>query len=838
MKRKNTWKWVFVVILIAWSIYEITPPQSRDLVQVFQEEAKQPDATFEGIVQRAEQMQAENPARPFGNLRDAIGTNDIRPYFPQFNVAGERDPAYAILNQVQQKAAGKIRLGLDLQGGVQFTVEMDTNRLERVEEEDRVRMLSQAAEVLRRRVDKLGVAEPVIQPVGDNRIIIQLPGISEENKQKARENIERAAFLEFRMVHPESDRLVADGIIEPGYELLPLVEKGRDGRPASVENLLVKKRPERGLTGKFIRNATVSRNMMSNQPEIHFTLDGEGARLFADITREYSPVGNRFHRLAIVLDGELYSAPRIMGEIPGGRGQITGTFTPEEAWQLANVLENPLETPVKIIGATEVDPSLGRDSIESGVRAAIIGMVAVAVFMLVYYMLTGAVANVALLLNILILFGVLASIGATLTLPGIAGIVLTIGMAIDANVLIFERIREELNAGKSLRGAVSAGYGKAFGTIFDSNITTLIASTILIFMGTGPVQGFGVTLTIGIAASMFTALVVTRIILDALIEREVIKSLPMLRFFTGTNIDFMRWSKPAFAASWLLILVGVGYGFSRGEGALGVDFKGGDELRLSFTQKVPVDELRRTVEGLNLGEPMIQYQTDIGTGAESLRIATPFDTADQVQQTLQQTFPQSGFERLALDAIGAAIGKEIQRSATIAVMLALFGILLYVAFRYEFSFSIGAVVAIIHDVLMVLGIFFLSGRELSAPMVAAVLTIIGFSINDTIVIFDRIREDLRLGVRGRFVDVMNQALNKTLSRTVITSGTSLLVAVTLYVFGGGVINNFAFTLMVGVIVGTYSTIFIASALVLWWHKGERPNLAPAVVMDTPATVRV
>jgi SecD/SecF fusion protein len=837
MKRKNTWKWVLVVILIAWSIYEITPPTSRDLIQVFQEEAAQTDATFEEIVQRAEQMQEENPARPFGNLRDAIGTNNIRPYFPRYDVAGEPDPSYAILNQVQKKAAGKIRLGLDLQGGIQFTVQLDTNRLDRVEDEDRPRLISQAAEVLRRRVDKLGVAEPIIQPVGDTRIIIQLPGISEEHKQQARINLERAAFLEFRMVHPESAQLVADGIIEPGYEVLPLVEKNRDGT-RSVEHLLIKKRPERGLTGKFIRSAMVSRNMMSNQPEIHFTLDGEGAKLFADITREYSPVGNRFHRLGIVLDGELYSAPRIMGEIAGGRGQITGSFTAEEAWELANVLENPLETPVKIIGATEVDPSLGRDSIESGIRAAVIGMVLVAVFMLVYYMLAGAIANVALMLNILILMGVMASIGATLTLPGLAGIVLTIGMAIDANVLIFERIREEIQAGKSLRGALNAGYSKAFGTIFDSNLTTLIASVILIFMGTGPVQGFGYTLTIGISASMFTALVVTRIILDALLARDLIKSLPMLRLFTGTSIDFMRWAKPAFAVSWLLILVGIGYGLSRGDKILGVDFKGGDELRLSFAQKVPVDELRRTVEGLNLGDPMIQYQTDIGTGTETLRIATPFDTADQVQQALEQTFPNAAFDRLALDAIGASIGKEIQRSAIIAVTLALFGILLYVAFRYEFSFSVGAVVAVIHDVLMVLGVFFLSGRELSAPMVAAVLTIIGFSINDTIVIFDRIREDLRLGVRGKFVDVMNQALNKTLSRTVITSGTSLMVAVTLYVFGGGVINNFAFTLMVGVIVGTYSTIFIASALVLWWHKGERPNLAPAIVMDNPATVRV
>ncbi|MEO7297227.1 MAG: protein translocase subunit SecF, partial [Verrucomicrobiota bacterium] len=429
----------------------------------------------------------------------------------------------------------------------------------------------------------------------------------------------------------------------------------------------------------------------------------------------------------------------------------------------------------------------------------------------------------------------------TLTLPGIAGVVLTIGMAVDANVLIFERIREELAAGKSLRGAVAAGYGKAFGTIFDSNLTTLISSVILIFMGTGSVKGFGVTLTIGVTVSMFSALVVTRLIFDWLLAKNILKSLPMLHLVPADKkIDFLRWAKPAFAASWLLIIVGIGYGFHRGDNILGVDFKGGDVLTMQFDEKakIPADQLRSAVAKLGIGEPMIQYQKDISTGTETLRIATAFDTGEKVDEAIKSNFPQAHFKRLSLDKVGRSVSVEIQTSAVYAVLLALFGILIYVAFRYEFSFAVGAVVAIIHDVLMTMGWFFLTGRELSAPMVAALLTIIGFSINDTIVIFDRIREDLKLGARGSLKEIMNQALNQTLSRTVITSGTVFLATMSLYIFGGGVINDFAFTFLVGIITGTYSSIYIASAIVLWWHKGERPKLASQVIVENSVNERV
>jgi len=562
-------------------------------------------------------------------------------------------------------------------------------------------------------------------------------------------------------------------------------------------------------------------------------MNPDGARLFAEITREFAPKGNKSHQLAIVLDGELYSAPRINSPIEGGRGVITGSFDLREAFELANVLENPLEAPVRIIEERTVEPSLGADTIQSGVNSAIYGTIAVAGFMLIYYLLAGAVANVALITNILILLAVMCSIGTTLTLPGIAGIVLTVGMAVDANVLIFERIREELAKGKSLKGALAAGYDRAFGTIFDSHVTTLISSLILWAMGTGSIKGFGVALTIGVAASLFTSLVVTRLIFDFLLVKGWMTSIKMLRIIRATKLDFMKLAKPAFILSWTVILVGVGYGlFARGEKLLGVDFLGGDNVTLRFAQKVDTDKVREVLLKGDITDPLIQYQKDIGGGKDTLRITSAYNTGEKITPLLVSAFPEAKFEKASIDKVGPTIGKEIRNTAILATFLSLLGILVYVAIRYEFSFAVGAVLAVIHDVLMTIGFYCISGREFNASTVAAILTIIGFSINDTIVIFDRIREDLKMGVRGSFKDLINQALNQTLSRTIITSGTVLLATLSLYIFGGGAINDFAFAFLVGIITGTYSSIYIASALVLWWHKGQRPISSTQVSVDS------
>ena len=617
------------------------------------------------------------------------------------------------------------------------------------------------------------------------------------------------------MVHPQSDDLLAKGELEPGYEVMKLKERGQNGQERT-EALLVKRRPE--LTGDSIQRAMVGRSNMG-EPEIDFTLNSDGAARFAEVTKE-----NVGHRLGIVLDGVLYSAPVIRTAIETGSGQITGRFDLKEAQELANVLENPLRARLGIMASSMVAPTLGRDAIRSGIYASIGGTLAVSAFMLCYYLISGMVANVALIANIIILLGVMCSVGTTLTLPGIAGIVLTVGMAVDANVLIYERIREETAKGKSLRGAIAAGYSRAFSTIFDSHVTTLISSVILIFMGTGSIKGFGVALTIGVAASLFTALVVTRMIFDFLVDREWLKSIKMFHLIPATmNLDFMKLAKAAFITSWVIITIGVGYGLVRGKSAMGRDFIGGDSTQCAYKQKVEESQIRVALTSAGIKDPLIQYQRDLVSGAQKLRIDSPSDTGAEVKAALLKLSP-GNYDTFGQDHVGATVGADIRKAAVVASLLSLFGILVYVAFRYEFSFAVGAVLAVIHDVFMTIGIYCLFGRQFNATTVAAILTIIGFSTNDTIVIFDRIREDLKLGIRGTFKEVMNQALNQTLSRTIITSGTVFLATAALFIFGGGEINDFAFTFLIGIITGTYSSIYIASALVLWWHKGQRPQI--------------
>ena len=852
MSRNNPWVILFVVLIVCWSFYEMYPPTSRSLVQAFETRAVRQDTNFTAIVQRVRPLLQAGTNSEFANLQEAIGTNNIAPYFPFFNVTNKVHPNVFILNQLQRDASGKIKLGLDLQGGTSFLVEMHTNRLvyvetitnqsgqvETITNQARVEgAVSQAIEVLRKRVDAFGVAEPTFQAAGANRILIQLPGLSEADKSEAQTNIQKKAYLEFRMVKEDSDEIIKNNEpIPPGYEKLRREEPQPNG-PPTIEQIIVKKKPEHGLSGDIVENAMAIRGNLG-EPQIEFRLNSEGAKRFGEVTRN-----NIGQRLAIILDGELYSAPVIQGAIETGSGQITGHFTVEQAQELANVLQNPLRAPLTIDSSYDVSPTLGADSIRSGIRASVMGVIFVSMFMLCYYLLAGIVANIALVTNIIILLGVMCSIGTTLTLPGIAGVVLTVGMAVDANVLIYERIREELAKGKSLRGAVAAGYARAFGTIFDSHVTTLISSIILIFMGTGEIKGFGVTLTIGVAASLFTALVVTRLIFNFLLDHNWIKTLRMFHLIRATKLDFMSLAKPAFILTWTIILIGMGYGiFDRGSKLFGVDFAGGDSTKFNFTQKLDVEQIRSALTAAGEKDSQIQYQKDVGGGTETLRVTTSIGSANKVIQALTEKFPQAQFKAIEQQRVGAVMGEEIKRSAIIASLLSLFGILIYVAFRYEFYFAVGAVVAVIHDVFMTIGCYCIangvSGREFNSTVVAAILTIIGFSTNDTIVIFDRIREDLKLGVRGSFKEIINQALNQTLSRTLITSGTVFLATTALYVFGGGVINDFAFTFLIGILTGTYSSIYIASALVLWLHKGERPDIGGSqVTVQNTTTPRV
>ena len=834
-KNNNLGRFLLVIAIILWALFEVYPPTSRDLVQQFAKRAQNQDDAFKGILAQTAVMTAAG-TNEFAALQLATGTNDLQKYFPFIGAQNQVHPNLFILNRLQRDAAGKIKLGLDLQGGTSFLVEMDTSKLSNTNETGSA--LSQAIEVLRKRIDVFGVAEPIIQSAGGNRILIQLPGLSQATKDSAKATIQKTAFLEFRMVKDDSDEIIKNGDPIPyGYVLLKHVDQQANGT-TRLEQFVVSKNPENGLKGDIIKSAMVVRGNLG-EPQIDFQLTDEGAKRFGQTTRD-----NVGHRLAIVLDGELYSAPNIQSPIETGNGQITGSYTIEQAMELANVLQNPLKAPLKIVYASDVDPTLGKDSIRSGIKAAIYGVVFVSGFMLVYYLFAGLAANVALITNIIILLGVMCSVGTTFTLPGIAGAVLTVGMAVDANVLIYERIREELAKGKSLRGAIDAGYARAFGTIFDSHVTTLISSIILIFMGTGEIKGFGVTLTIGVAASLFTALVVTRLIFNFMVDRNLIKSLHMLHLIRSTKLDFMKVAKPLFIVTWLFVIGSLGFGFTRGEKLFGVDFLGGDSTTYSFTQKLDEQQIRAALTGVGEKDAQIQYQKDVGAGTETLRLTTSSGSVDRVK-TAMQDLPAAHFQLLGSQQVGATLGKEIQQSAIIASLLSLFGILVYVAFRYEFSFAVAAVVAVLHDVLFAIGAYCIanavSGRQFNATVVAAVLTIIGFSINDKIVIFDRIREQLKLGVRGSFRDIINMSLNQTLSRTIITSGTVFLATLSLFIWGGGVINDFAFTFLVGILVGTYSSIYIASVIVLRWHKGERPAIGASAVtvqQNTQAAAKV
>jgi len=428
-----------------------------------------------------------------------------------------------------------------------------------------------------------------------------------------------------------------------------------------------------------------------------------------------------------------------------------------------------------------------------------------------------------------------------LTLPGIAGIVLTIGMAVDANVLIYERVREELGANKPLRTAIAAGYQRAFIVIFDSNFTTILTAAILIWLGSGPVKGFGVTLTIGLLANIFSAVFVTRWVFDWLVTKGWMKSFDMMHVFRHIpHVNFLGVWKIAFAISWGLIIAGMVSFISRGGVEIGkgkvygIDFAGGDTVTMSFAQRIDPDKLRNALNAAGYSESYIQYQRNVSGGSEVLSIKLPEGAADKVVLQLQKDFPEAQLKAIGTEHVGAVVGKELLKQALWAVAASLIAIMIYVAFRFgEFSYGLGALISLIHDVLMTIGWFCLTGRTFSMPVVAAVLTLIGYSINDTIVVFDRIRENRKLtGGRLNYFDLINRSVNETLSRTILTAGTVFLCAVALYGFGGSVINDFAFCFMVGVLTGTYSSIYIAAPCVLWSHRREASAASRAAAKKT------
>jgi SecD/SecF fusion protein len=832
MLKRNLWKILLSLALAAWAVSQLIPLQDAPSFAEFakaQATAKQ--AEFAKLVVDAAARKKNDPKgtpSEFVALKQ-IGKErkiDLSQFFPHIrleqslkNIEKRND---ILLTELLRLSKGKLQLGLDLKGGVAFTLETKDEPGAAVDQYARKEKLQKAIEIIGTRINAFGVAEPVIRPIGDNRIEIQLPGVSTKDNPDVVDKVKAPARLDFRMVH--ASLTPGQSVETPaGYEVKTLDYEGRGGE-TGTEELFIKRIPE--MTGEMISNS-FARPDLYGKPEVLLEFTSDGKKRFAEVTRaiaEISQRGGPLGRLAIVLDGKLYSAPTVREEISGGSAQITGSFSDREAINLANVLNNPLDVELRVMEQYEVGPTLAADAVISAKNAFIVSTLLTIGFMLVFYTFGGLVAAIGMGVNVIITLGVMASIGATLTMPGIAGIVLTLAMSVDSNILIFERMREELKLGKSLGSALEAGFDKAWSAILDSNVTTLLVALIMIWLGTGAVKGFGVTLAIGIFTTMFAAVVVSKLILEFLIHPGVIKSLKMFSVLQATKFDFLKYTKAAVIGTVVILLVGIGAVAYKGKEIYGIDFAGGDMVTLNFGQKVEISELRRAATGAGIKEVNFSYQQPLGGTREVLKVTTPFDQGKLLVQKLQQSVPQAKFEVAGESRIGASVGKEIQWNALKSIVAALIAILVYVAFRFEIGYGIGAVVSTVHDLFMTIGIFVLFDRQFNASMVAAILLIIGYSINDTIVVFDRIREELKLNPIGTLRDIINRSLNLTLSRTIITGGTTLLTAVTLIVTTSGDVNDIAFTLLIGVLTGTFSSLFIATPVFYWWHKGDRKHV--------------
>ena len=699
----------------------------------------------------------------------------------------------------------KIRLGLDLQGGTSFLLQLDPQNGEKITSD----MLQQAVEVIRKRVDKFGVSEPVIAPQGENRILVQIPGLDPAQIETTRAELQQVAKLEFAEVHPDSATLITqidsgEAIVPPGYVIREHSEDV-DGKPV-VERLLVKKQAD--LTGDHVTRAFAFFDQ--GGWGVSLNLDDEGAKTFLDLTTDLAPRGGR---LAILLDGKIQSAPSVKSPIAGGQAQITGRFKEKDVRELASVLENPLRVPVQILETRSVSPTLGADSIHSGITACLGGLVLVTVFMVIYYRFVGFIAIVALLVNCVMIVGALGMFHSVLTLPGIAGLILSLGIAVDANVLIYERLREELAAGKSLRPAVQSSYAKAFSAIFDAHVTQFLTAAILYWLANGPVKGFALTLTIGIVASMFSSLLVTYTCFEWAFALKLLKSISMLNLIRSKGFNFLGHARPFIVVSTILVILSIAVFARRGSGNFDAVFMGGDLIVFSSKSNLTTDQVREALANSGLQNSVIQAE-HVGN-QDLISIRSEYGRAEKIESQLKEKFAAAGLTFEQTEHIGPLVGKELANKSGWALALGLLGIFIYVSLRFEASFAFGSLIALAHDLIITLGFFALSGRELSLIMVAAILTIAGYSINDKIVVFDRIRSGLRdRGIRS-VAKVMNDSINETLSRTILTGGTVLLTVLALYFFGGPVLNDFAFAFVVGVIVGTYSSVFVASPIVLW-----------------------
>lgn len=718
--------------------------------------------------------------------------------------------------------------GIDLKGGTEFELHIKPEEGKVVDAVAQQQVIT----TLQRRLDADGVSDLTMTPQGDDRILLTMAVggkqdqlLSEEERAKKAEEerekvlkiLKTTAKLEFALVAEGSSPFLVGEM--KGGKILP----GKDWRDAYDEETGRPEVIEIGSTLKGDIIATAWTSFETQGYQINVKLKPSAAEKMSALSG-----ANVGRGLAIIVDNKVVSAPIINSQL-GEQFVITGQFKQEEADQLATFLKNPLANPIEVANQSQVSPELGEATIRQGWIAGIAGLAATLIFVMFFYRVAGLIATFALCLNVVIIFGVMSAFRFDLTMPGIAGILLTIGVSIDANVLIYERLREELKAGKTPKAALEASYDKAFSAIFDSNLTGLIAGFALLWISTGTIKGFAITTIIGIFGSLFTALLVTRVCFSWLLHWNFLKKLNMSSIVKETNFDFLGWRKIGVTISFVLLLLSFLWFGARQENVLAVGLRGGDQVTVkASSEKLSVPALKDSLAKANFSlVPIVKEQKPLDSPDTYYTIQVAEKEGEQVLQTIKQDFGIPVTD-MGMEAVGSSVGKELLTSAAWAIVVGMLGITIYLTVRFEFAFALGALVGLIHDLIVTAAIVTLMGKEISMLLIGALLTIAGYSINDTIVVFDRLREGLKTK-RGDLIDVMNYSLNATLSRTVLTGMTTLFVLFTLLLFGGPSLNEFALTLILGIVIGTYSSIFVASPVVLWWAKIRKINLRHEVM---------
>lgn len=703
--------------------------------------------------------------------------------------------------------------------------------------QDVTKTVESSLKVIRERVDKLGVTQPVVVQQGANRIRVQIPG--EGDPEEVVRTIIKPAHLEFRGVHTSTEpdaegtyREDSSALIDtktgkplegkqipPGYEARLYRDVKTDlktGEQTTLERqMLVKSKTE--MTGALLQDAWVMVNQSDFESPVQVWLEfkPEGARKFEEITRTY-----KNKPLAILLDKVVYSAPNVETVISEGRCYIKGSFTQDEAKNLSLILKaGALPAELNTIEKRTVEATLGADSIRASVMALMVGAILVALYMIVYYRIAGVIAVVGVGINVLLIFAFMKLASATLTLSGIGGILLTIGMSVDANTLIYERIREELCAGKTLKTAISLGFHRAFGVIFDANLTTLISGLVLLQFGEGSVKGFALALNIGIIANLFTGLFVTHALVDAWFALRNRFNIGNFRWFReGALYNFVDTRKFSYTFSGTLFIISVLYLIPAIHGSnWGIDFSGGVLSEVEVTKPMNTQQVKGEFQDWR-----VQKSQDKFLIRSKLINDKITDTQAEITRRLDKTVGAGNYKILGNEAVGNEVGREFTQKAILATILASIGILIYMAFRFEFAFGLAAVVALFHDIIITYGLFNILGSfglagEVTLDVVSALCVILGYSVNDTIVIFDRIRENLKLHAGMPFKELINRSISETLNRTFMTGTTVIMVLIVMLAMGGSGLYDFALVLLIGIIKGTYSSIFIASPLLYELH---------------------